>query len=619
MARKDDGPAVEKPDEQIPTPPEEVVDNAATDGPEVPEIDEVPEMNVDGPAPEKPAEPQPETASRNPLKRFWHWCATHKKLSIPLAIALVLGALAAIPASRYAIAGTFLKQDYSVSVVDSQTNKPITSASVMVDGKKAQTNNQGKVTVRVPVGNATVKVSKKYYKSAEKTALVPIFKAGSTSVKLTATGRQVPVTVINKISKTPLANAVIKAEGTETKTDKDGKAILVLPAGKQTVDAAITASGFNPLTTKVKVSTDVAPENTFSLVPAGKIYFLSNASGKIDVVKSNLDGTDRKVVLAGTGKEDENETVLLASRDWKYLALSSKRDGGDYAKLFLIETATDTTSTIDEGDATFELVGWGNHHFVYKVERAKLDYYANKKSGLKTFNAETKKLTIIDETVAEESDSYSRRREYFGSVYITQRDNRVIYTKGWSASNGSILEQTQKKAALIAVNPDGSNRKEVKTFAAPPGGVWNISIYLYAYSPNEIYVVYSADDQKVYEYENNSLKAADVAIDVVRKGYPTYLQSPSGDHTFWTKVRDGKNVLFVGGTDGENEKQLGNPAAEQHPFGWFTDNYVVLSKKGSELLIMSSDPSVKAEPIKITDYYKPVYSYPGYGGGYGGF
>jgi len=79
----------------------------------------------------------------------------------------------------------------------------------------------------------------------------------------------------------------------------------------------------------VTVTTDKVAANQFKLAPVGKVFFLSNAGGKIDVVSTNLDGTDRKVVLAGTGKEDRNNTVLLASSDWKYLALLSLRDGGN--------------------------------------------------------------------------------------------------------------------------------------------------------------------------------------------------------------------------------------------------------------------------------------------------
>src|SRR6185369_16053847 len=114
------------------------------------------------------------------------------------------------------------------------------------------------------------------------------------------------------------------------------------------------------------------------------IYFLSKASGKIDVVKTNLDGTDRQTVLAGTGKEEDTDTILLASRDWKYLALKSRRDG-KAVKLYLIDTSNDKLTTIDEGNATFDMVGWQNDYFVYYVYRNNVKSWQPKGSSLKSY------------------------------------------------------------------------------------------------------------------------------------------------------------------------------------------------------------------------------------------
>src|SRR6185295_2559549 len=110
-------------------------------------------------------------------------------------------------------------------------------------------------------------------------------------------------------------------EDTEATTADDGKAVLVVPADKQEDAVTLSGDGFNTISATLKVTTEEVEANSFKVAPSGKIYFLSNASGKIDLVKSNLDGTDRQTVLAGTGKEDKLNTVLLASRDWKYVAL----------------------------------------------------------------------------------------------------------------------------------------------------------------------------------------------------------------------------------------------------------------------------------------------------------
>ncbi len=88
-------------------------------------------------------------------------------------------------------------------------------------------------------------------------------------VKLEATGRQVPVKAINKITEGGFANAVVKAGDTEARTNEAGKAVLVLPANAEDQEASIAAEGYNNLTVKIKVIESETPENTFALTPAG--------------------------------------------------------------------------------------------------------------------------------------------------------------------------------------------------------------------------------------------------------------------------------------------------------------------------------------------------------------
>jgi hypothetical protein len=92
------------------------------------------------------------------------------------------------------------------------------------------------------------------------------------------------------------------------------------------------------------------------------------------------------------------------------------------------------------------------------------------------------------------------------------------------------------------------------------------------------------------------------------------LLSPSSNQTFWTDQRDGKNTLFVGDNDAKNQKTIASLSG-YNIYGWFTDNYLLVSKNSSELYVM---PVAGGTPLKITDYYKPAINYQGYGGGYGG-
>lgn len=546
----------------------------------------------------------------NAWHRFWHWAKTHKKVSIPLAVVLVLGIWLAIPYTRFMVAGLFMKQDYKVVVLDQTTGKPVSAATVLLNDQKASTDGQGKASLHVPVGYEKLTVKKSYYQTTEQNVSVPILDQKEPyTVRIKATGRQVPITVVNKISGKPLKGVLIRSGDSEAKTNSEGQAVLVVPTGKASVSAELSGEGLNKAVATVKVTTEADPANKFTMTPSGKLYFLSNASGKIDVVKSNLDGTERAVVLAGTGNEDKQNTLLLATTDWKYLALLSKRDGGEYAKLFLIDTASDKVTTMDEGKAEFSLVGWRGHHFVYNVRRVEVKEWQPGRQALKSFNAETGQLATLDQTAAEGAD-WSYIGQFFSDFYIIE--DKAVYTVQWYGSSTSVL--AGKNNSIRTVDVSGANKKDVKTFVANDVGYMQTT----SYEPNSVYYRvsqnYGATKQTYYEYEDGAIKEVQLADDQFYQAYPTYLFSPSGGKTFWSELRDGKNALFVGDKDGKNGTQIAN-LSEHAPYGWYTDEYLLTSKNSSELYIL---PAAGGTPLKMTDYYKPALTIRGYGGGYGG-
>jgi hypothetical protein len=77
--------------------------------------------------------------------------------------------------------------------------------------------------------------------------------------------------------------------------------------------------------------------------------------------------------------------------------------------------------------------------------------------------------------------------------------------------------------------------------------------------------------------------------------------------------------LFVGDKNGENGTAIAS-LSDYSTYGWFSDDYLLLSKGGSELYIVPANRPISSsnQPIKITNYFKPGINYPGYGYGYGG-
>ena len=139
------------------------------------------------------------------------------------------------------------------------------------------------------------------------------------------------------------------------------------------------------------------------------------------------------------------------------------------------------------------------------------------------------------------------------------------------------------------------------------------------YAPQEVYFRVQLDGSPVayYEYESGSLKSVTNSDDkFYNTFYPTFLVSPDGQKTLWHEPRNGKNAIFVGDKNGKNSKELAVDS-EYATYGWFTDKYILLSKNKSELYIAPVDQSI-GEVTKIANYHKPVFSFAGYGYGYGG-
>lgn len=548
------------------------------------------------------------------IKAFWR-TKKGKVVTIAAAVALIIVVVFSIPASRYAVAGIVIKKDMTVQVVDSKTGKPVTSAQLSVAGQTAKSDKDGKVTFHnVAVGQYKVSAKKTYYQDSSADALVPILSESQLAkVSMVATGRQVPISVTNKVGGQPLANVEVAAGDSSVTTDDTGVATIVLPADKPAVNATFTLDGYNETTADIAVTEQQDDKNKFSLTPAGKVYFLSKRTGKINVMKSDLDGGNTSVVVAGTGKESETQTVLLASRDWKYLALKAKRDSED-DKLYLVNTADDKLTVIDEGaKVTFTPIGWSNESFIYQVARDDVPEWQPKRLSLKSYNAATAKIATIDDAEGVGNSSGNWAREVYTNTYIL--GDQIVYGKHWNNSYGSNGLLAGKKDGIYSVKAAGDSKQTVKDFSSTTSSYLEATLY----KPNEIYFRLAGSPAKYYEYEDGKIEETTEVNDnnFYNQTYATYLVSPSGKYTFWYESRDGKKVSFVGDQNGANSKEV---LADDDfvPYGWYSDTYLLFAKKGSELYVAPRDNPAKVVPLKITDYHKPAVTFPGYGYGYGG-
>ncbi len=585
---------------------------------------EVPETVVD-PVPAIEAEPTSQPTSipvtdgaKVPFKqKLKNFLATKKGkiIAIVSAAVLLLAILLAIPVTRYGMLGVFVKKDVSLTVLDATSKKPVSGAMVTMGVYSATSNANGVAKLdSVPVGEYTLKVQKKYYEASSGSYTVPVLSTPADSKPtIKATGRTVTIMVKNKITGDVVSGAVIIVSGSSATTDSKGSAEIILPVQQAAQKGTVKASNYNDAALEVTVGNGDEQKLDVDLTPSGKVFFLSKRTGKIDVMKSNLDGANPETVVAGTGKESDGETVLLSTTDWKYLALLASRDS-DKAKLYLIDTATGKLTAMDEGDVSFQLVGWSGHQFVYQVTRSQ-NLWADKRQALKSFNAENAKLATLDESQGSGNNFYDYASESLANQYIV--GSQVIYTKSWDI--GSSVSYDDRQSAIMSVDVTGNNKKSLKNFAVSEVAYFDAHLY----EPGGVFYRAAArSDGKgsYYEYEDAKLFATADTNDTkfYNTFYSTYLISPSGKKTLWYEQRDGKNVIFVGDASGNNAREIGT--SDYIPYGWYSDDFLLFSLKGSELYVMSATGKIDTShlPLKITDYHKPAITYQGYGGGYGG-
>lgn len=552
----------------------------------------------------------------NKLKQLWSKYLDKKKWTIPLTVLVLLAVILGIPVTRFAVLGQFIRSSFEIGVNDDRNFKEVSGAAVTIDNQTVIADANGHAKFKnVKPGKKKVHVEKKYYNSKDTYINVNFgYNKYFDYIHITATGRFVPVVINNKITGKPVAGAQISASGTDSKTDKDGKTTIVVPADKSTIEAKLSLDGFNDSTVTLNVTAFDDPRNVFNLVPAGKVYFLSKRTGKINVMKSDLDGQNATVVLAAKGTEEDRNTVLLASRDWQRLALLSRR-GTSTPHLYLIDTTdNDKLTEIDGGDnATISMTGWSGHYFIYQVTRNNIQDWQSNKTALKSYNTDNKQLTTADQTGGEGTSYYDYATEYFGNTLIM--NNQVVYTKYWTGTSNHL---SGKRLGVYKINPGGAGKTTIKDFEPVNEGGSYISAI--QNKPQEIYFNINAGSiPPFWEYDGTNFTTSnDVTSDTFSQSYPTYLQSPSGNKTFWRESRDGKNSLFIGDANGAGGKEIAR-LSDYVTYGWYTEDYLLASKGGSELFIMPvTGPGTDNHVVKITDYHKPDASFFGYGGGYGG-
>jgi hypothetical protein len=524
------------------------------------------------------------------------WLVKNKKKSLPALAVIILAVVFILPTSRYKVLGLAIKRTVNFVVIDDQSNLPVSEAEIVINGQTLVTNAGGEVSAdKTKVGFTDIKIKKKYYDDLSTSVLVPLSGDSKLQLAIKPNGRQVPVKAVNKVTGKPIAGAVLSVLDTKVKTDENGEATVVLPPNNTEADGLIAADGFNQSKVKIKVNHLAIKENTFELIPAGKIYYLSKSTGKINVMKSNLDGTEPTVAVGATGSEQDGTTLLMVTSDWKYSILKARRDG-ERAKIYLLNADNDSLIEIDGDDnADINVLGWVGNTFVYELNRLNKTYYQSKNYALKTYNADTGKITVIAENEAS-GDQYDYLASSINNVLLGE--SNILYSTTWNSRYES--DRASKKSSVTSVSADGSNKRIVKEFSADKVS----SIYGIRTDINTTYYrAYNGKDDINFAVINYQLDDSVVVPDnIFDRQYPRFLISPSTKSTLWAETRDGKQTLIVGDQNGLSGNEILRQG-DYSPYAWFSDNYIIVSKESQLFIMPSNGVGSTGSIVKINSYH----------------
>lgn len=567
-------PKTDEEDEK-PLPKPAVVEDEATDkavkdivASEGDELLEVEDAIRESTAPEEP-----------PKKRFSLKGLLLNKRALKLYIVLLLlGTIGAAlyPTSRYVLMNLAgVRSSSTVSVVDSSTQQPLKNVAVTIGSVTAKTDSNGVAKLeKLKLGKTVLKLERIAFATSEKTITVGWGSNPLGSQALTPTGAQYKFEVTDVLSAKAIAGAEAETANATARSDEKGVITLTLPETDEAeVTVTIKAATYRTETLKLNVATKEVTK--LKLAAERKHVFVSKRSGKFDIYSVYADGKDEKLVLAGSGNEKDDLTLLPHPAKDTVAYVSTRagkknKDGYVLNDLILLNVVDGKTTPITSIERV-QLVGWVGDRLVY-VAIAGGDSAANpKRNRLMSYNLEDNKSTELATS------------NYFNDLLIARG---VVYFAPSSAyAGGTAAQFFQQKA-------DGSEQKSL--FGQE---VWSIVRTSYDHFALSV-------GQQWYDYALGSATPKKLDVAPTSKTSRVYIDSPDGKKSAWVDQRDGKGTLIIYDIASGKETTLSAKAGLGLPLVWL-DNHTLVFRVDSKDEVADYAISLDGgETLKIKDVTK---------------
>lgn len=492
-------------------------------------------------------------------------------------VAALGGIVSAVPTLRYTVLNTVgVRSSASVVVLDSMTQLPLKNVDVSIGSSKARTDIKGVARLYdLPLGVHTFEVRRLAFASQSRQVTIGWGSNPLGVYKLQAVGTRYSFVITDFLSGRPIEGAEVESDQGNALADKNGNVLLSIDDTTVTsVRVRIQAEGYR----SESATLDAATQTTFAqkLVPRQKTVFVSKQSGMYDVFSSDLDGKNKKLLLAGSGLESQNIS-LVVSPDSKYAMLVSQRENirdNDGFNLYSL-----TFLSIDEGTATvveraqqIQPIDWIGNRFVYRTTVA----------GASAANAQRNRLI-----------SYNYETNARLQLATANQFNVALGAKGMIYFAASSTDP-RASLGLFRIKPDGAGRERLSEKE-----VWT-GVRLTRNSLS----LQTPDGWYVHTIGDKGIASASAPSTLINH---QFRDDPEGTRTAWIDVRDGKGVVLVSQNDGQS-KILTSQSGATYPLRWAGPRAIVfrvVTAQESADYVVSPDGG---DAMKISDV-TPVYGF----------
>lgn len=462
--------------------------------------------------------------------------------------ALLLGIVAAtlVPTSRYFVLNNVgVRGSVSVQVLDESTFQPLKNVEVSAHGVTALTDTDGNAKLeKIRLGPTELKIEKRAFAPITRNVTVGWGSNPQGEMQLTPVGAQYSFVLTDYLSGKGVAKVEAISGEASALSDENGKIKLTLEEPPEVFEVIIKGDDYRE--EKFVINANSKDEKPVQLVSSRKHVFISKRSGKYDVFKIDVDGQHEERILAGTGSEREDMTLIVHPKE-EVAAIVSTREGKRNKDGYLLSTLTlinlkDTTTKSIATSERVQLVDWVGDRLVY-VEVA---------AGSSAANPKRHRLMSYD--YSEDDKDELASSNYFNDVMIAA--GKLYYAP-------SSAYQSAGTAVLYRSDADGTAKQTVLGKEA-----WNLFRTSYDHiaisAPGEWY------DYKLDEKQPNKLggEPANLTSRV-------YVDSPDVKKSLWVDSRDGKGVLLVYETDTKEDKNLRTQSGLKNPVRWLNGKTVV--------------------------------------------